>query len=88
MGGLVKSQPNGTKASMMVRLRVKEIAKQKGVSMGRLSRASDVAYRTIQRIYNDPDYMPTIPTLERIARVLGVATGDLLEDVPEPSEEA
>jgi hypothetical protein len=39
-------------------------------------------------IYNDPDYMPTIPTLERIARVLGVATGDLLEDVPEPSEEA
>ena len=55
--------------------------------MGKLSRASDVAYRTIQRIYNDPIYMPTIPTLERIARVLGVATGDLLEDVPEPSEE-
>src|SRR5215831_1343660 len=72
--GLVQSQPNGTKASIMVRLRVKEIAKQKGVSMGKLSRASDVAYRTIQRIYNDPDYMPTIPTLERIARVLGVAT--------------
>ncbi len=84
MGGLIQSQPNGTKASIMVRLRVKEIAKQKGMSMGKLSRASDIAYRTIQRIYNDPDYMPTIPTLERIARVLGVATGDLLEDVPEP----
>jgi len=28
----------------MVRLRVKEIAKQKGISMGKLSRASDISY--------------------------------------------
>ncbi len=68
----------------MVRIRVKEIAKQKGISMGKLSRASDTSYRTIQRIYNDPEYIPTIPTLERIAKALGVPTGELLEDVPEP----
>jgi transcriptional regulator with XRE-family HTH domain len=67
----------------MVRLRVKEISKQKGISMGKLSRASDISYRTIQRIYNDPTYIPTIPTLEKIARVLGVSTGDLLEDIPD-----
>lgn len=66
----------------MVRLRVKEIAKEKNISMGKLSRQSDVNYRTIQRIFNDPDYMPTIPTLAKIASVLGVATGDLLEDMP------
>ncbi len=65
----------------MVRLRVKEIAKQKGISMGKLSRASDISYRTVQRIYNDPAYTPTIPTLEKIAKVLGVSTGDLIEDV-------
>ena len=65
----------------MVRLRVKEIAKEKHISMGRLSRQSDVTYRTIQRIYNEPEYMPTIHTLEKIARVLGVSTGDLLEDM-------
>jgi len=69
----------------MVRIRVKEIAKQRGISMGKLSRDSDIAYRTIQRIYNDPDYIPTIPTLEKIAKVLGVRTGDLLEDVPDDS---
>ena len=46
----------------MVRLRVKEIAKQKGISMGKLSRASDISYRTVQRIYNDPAYTPTIHT--------------------------
>ena len=67
----------------MVRIRVKEIAKQKGISMGKLSRASDVTYRTIQRIYNDPDYIPTLPTLERIGKALGVPTADLIEDVPE-----
>ena len=67
----------------MVRLRVKEIAKQKGISMGKLSRAADISYRTIQRIYNDRAYIPTIPTLEKIAKVLGVPTGQLLEDVPD-----
>ncbi len=67
----------------MVRLRVKEIAKQKGISMGKLSRASDISYRTIQRIYNDPEYIPTIPTLEKIAKVLGVLTAELIEDVPD-----
>lgn len=72
----------------MVRLRVKEIAKQKGISMGKLSRASDISYRTIQRIYNDPEYIPTIPTLEKIAKVLGVPTAELIEDVPDEQKES
>ncbi len=67
----------------MVRLRVKEVAKQKGFSMGKLSRMSDVTYRTIQRIYNEPDYLPTIPTLEKIAKALGVSTSELIEDTPD-----
>ena len=66
----------------MGRIRVKEIARQKGINMGKLSRASDVTYRTIQRIYNDPEYIPTLPTLERIAKALGVPTADLIEDEP------
>lgn len=71
----------------MVRLRVKQLAKEKHISMGKLSRQSDVTYRTIQRIFNEPDYMPTIPTLEKIARVLGVSTGDLIEDTPPAPED-
>lgn len=68
----------------MARLRVKEVAKQKGISLGKLSRQADIAYRTIQRISNDPNYFPTIPTLEKIAKVLGVSIRDLIEDDPEP----
>jgi DNA-binding Xre family transcriptional regulator len=67
----------------MVRLRVKEIAREKHISMGKLSRQADVSYRTIQRIFNDPTYMTTIPTLERIAKVLGVSVRDLLEETPD-----
>jgi transcriptional regulator with XRE-family HTH domain len=73
------------KRGVMVRLRVKEIARKKGISMGKLSRASDISYRTIQRIYNDSSYIPTIPTLEKIAKVLGVSTGDLIEDTQDVS---
>jgi len=70
----------------MVRLRVKEIAQKKGISMGKLLRQSDISYRTIQRIYNDPTYFPTIPTLEKIAHVLGVPTAELIEDEPEKQD--
>ena len=70
------------KIKFMVRLRIKEIAEDKGVSMRKLSKRSEVTYRTIQRIYNEPDYMPTLPTLELIAKALGVSIADLILEDP------
>jgi DNA-binding Xre family transcriptional regulator len=70
----------------MVRLKVKQVAKEKGMSMGKLSRASDVAYNTIKRIYDDPDYSPTVNTLVKIATTLGVSIADLVEVVPDEDE--
>lgn len=71
----------------MVRLRVKEVAIAKGVSMGKLSRTADVAYNTIRAIYRDPYREVTTTTLDKIARALGVSVNDLIEDVSdrEPS---
>ncbi len=66
----------------MVRIRLKEILKEKNISMGKLSRMSDVALNTIRRISNDPTYSPTLNTLERIARALGVPISDLYEELP------
>jgi lambda repressor-like predicted transcriptional regulator len=57
---------------MAVRLRVKEVAKEKGIGMGKLQRMSDVAYNTVRRIYKDPYYITTTETLGKIARALGV----------------
>jgi transcriptional regulator with XRE-family HTH domain len=67
----------------MVRLRVKEIAEKKGMSMGKLSRVADVSYKTVKRIYDDPQYSPTLFTLGKLAKALGVPTTDLIEDTPE-----
>lgn len=66
---------------MRTRLRVKEVAKEKGVSMTKLHTQSEVAYGTIRKLFRDPFAEVTITTLSRLAEVLGVETRDLLEDV-------
>ena len=67
----------------MIRLRVKEIAREKGISMGKLQRDSDLAYNTVRRIFKDPYYVTTTETLGKIAKALGVQISDLLEEVPD-----
>ena len=67
----------------MVRLHVKEIAEAKGFNMSSLSRASDVSFNTIKRIFRNPYKEVTTTTLKRIARALEVPTSELIEDVPE-----
>jgi len=70
---------------MVVRLRVKEVAKEKGISMGRLQREANIAYNTVKRMFKDPYYITTTETLGKLARVLGVQPGELLEEVPDAS---
>lgn len=69
---------------LMIRLKVKEVLQEKGMSMGKLSRVSDVALITISRMCNQPTtYSPTLDTLERIAKALSVRVSDLYEEVDE-----
>lgn len=67
---------------MAVRLRVKEVAMQKSISMGKLQRDADVAYNTVKRIFKDPYYVTTTETLGKLARALGASPGELIEEVP------
>lgn len=67
----------------MYRLRVREVAEAKGFNQSSLSRASNVGFTTIKRIWRNPHYEITVPTLHKIARALGVPTSELIEDVPE-----
>lgn len=67
----------------MIRLRVREILKQRKISMGKLSRMSDVSFTTIRRMSSDPSYNPTLDTLVSIAKALGVKVDDLYEDIPD-----
>jgi len=68
---------------MKTRLRLKEVAEEKGMSMTKLSHRSEVAYNTIRKLFRDPYAEVTVTTLRRLADVLGVSVKDLLEDVPD-----
>ena len=51
--------------------------------MTKLHTRSEVAYGTIRKVFRDPFTDVTVSTLGRLAEALGVATKDLLEDVPD-----
>lgn len=70
----------------MIRLRVKEIATTKGISMTRLSRLADTNYKTIKAIFDNPYREVTTTTLDKLAKALGVPVTDLIEDVPDDNK--
>jgi len=67
----------------MLRLRVKEIAQEKKLSMNMLSHRSEVAYNIIKDCYRNPYRVINSETINKIARGLGVSATDLLENVSE-----
>ena len=71
----------------MVRLKVKEIAEAKGYNMSSLSRASDVSFTTIKRLWRHPYGGANVETLDKIAGVLGVSVAELIEHIPDSSSE-
>jgi len=68
---------------MRTRLRVKEVAIEKGISLTKLSQRSEVAYNTVRRIWREPYTDVTLSTLQRLANVLKVDVNELIESVPD-----
>ena len=70
----------------MIRLKVKEIAAQKGISQARLSRKSDVNITTLRRIYRQPtEANVTLDTLNKLAAALEVEPSALFDYTPDDS---
>ncbi|GCE47301.1 DNA-binding Xre family transcriptional regulator [Thermosporothrix hazakensis] len=67
----------------MIRLKVREIAESKSISMTRLSRIADVNYKTVQALFHDPYRDVAYSTLVKLSRALGVSVGDLVEEEPD-----
>jgi DNA-binding Xre family transcriptional regulator len=66
----------------MIRLRVKEVAEEKGLSMTRLSQRSEVSYNVVRRIFRYPFKPVSTEILQRLADTLEVPATKLIEDVP------
>ena len=73
---------------LRLRLRVKEIAKSKGLSMARLSRVADINLKTLRAMYHDPYRDVAYSTLYKLASILEVPITDLVEDVSNKTDEA
>ena len=67
----------------MVRLRLKQVIDEKGLTMAKVSRKADMAYNTVHSLCTDPYKDVNLHTLNRIAAAIGVSVIDLLEDIPE-----
>ena len=65
----------------MIRLKVKEVAETKKMSMRKLVRESGIAYNTLRTIYRDPYTQVSTATLDRLAKALDVDASELLESV-------
>jgi transcriptional regulator with XRE-family HTH domain len=66
----------------MIRLRVKEVAEEKGLSMAKLARRADIDFKTVQRIFHNPYRDISMSTLEKIAKALETPVINLIEETP------
>jgi DNA-binding Xre family transcriptional regulator len=64
---------------MKIRLKVKELALERGFNQSTLSRAANVDFKTVQRLFRDPYRDVSISTLVKIAWALDVPLSDLVE---------
>ncbi len=57
---------------------IKKYRQKLGISQDRLSKLADVTYNTIIKIESGANKNPTIETLSKIAKALGVGVDDLI----------
>lgn len=63
----------------MIRLRVKELADERGLNMAQLARKADIDQRTLRRIYRDPTQEISTLVLGKLATALNVSPTELIE---------
>lgn len=73
---------NEIEVRKMRRLRVKELAEQRGITQSKLMRLADLNMKTVQGLYREP-YRINVAylTLEKVAKALDVSIDELFEEV-------
>ena len=73
---------NEIEVRQMRRLRVKELADQRGITQSKLMRMADLNMKTVQGLYREPyRFNVAYLTLEKIAKALDVSIDELFEEV-------
>ncbi len=65
---------------MMARINIRQPAEAQGLDIAKLSRKSNISYKTVWELWNNPDRDVSLRTLEKLAGALGVPVQQLIED--------
>ena len=68
-----------SKTIPIVAKNIKKYRKEKGLSQDKLSRLADVSHATIIKIESGGIQSPTIDTVQKIAKALGIGIEDLIK---------
>jgi len=68
-----------TKTISTIAKNIKKRRKEKGLSQDKLSRLADVSHATIIKIESGGIQSPTINTVQKIAKALGIGLEDLMK---------
>ena len=71
-----------TIGEMSARFRVRELLEKADLTQSELARRAEVSFATVNRLCTNATNQVSLETLDKIAAVLGVEPGDLLERVP------
>lgn len=67
----------------MIRLKIKDVAQQKGISQRQMILHSGLDTRIVKKCMHNPHANITLETLDKFALFLGVPAQDLIESVPD-----
>ena len=65
----------------MLRLKVKEVAEKKQVSMHKLSQQAQVSYNIVRKLFNNPYQIVNTDTLGRLVDALDCEVEEIIERV-------
>ena len=71
----------------MLRMRLKKLLDEKGITPAKFSRVADIPTTTVYRLINDENYAPTIVTLRKVAAYFGLKVDDLYEEVEDTPQD-
>ena len=77
----MKTESQGVES--MIKLRIQEVAKQKGLNQSQLQMKAGVTPQLLHRYWHNHTQSVSFEPLEKIARVLGVKAADLIEETAE-----
>lgn len=71
---------------MRIRLHVREIAEQRGITRTKLSHRAELNYGTVKELWSDEVKNVQLATLIKVAKVLGVEVSDLYTPIDDDED--